>query len=122
MRTFAVLAAGLVVSLFAGRAGATQFAVTPESGAWLILVQSYSGEGSAKLADDLCATLRRDYHLNAYVFNRGEEERAKERDRIAKIRQQQIEFAKANGIPADAPLPKIKTIRIEEQYAVLVGG
>jgi len=101
---------------------ATQYPVRPDSGEWLILVQSYTGDGSAKLAEDLAASLRRDYKLNAFVFNRGEEERAKEQERVAKLRAQQREAAKASGLPIDSPLPKIKTVRIEDQYAVVVGG
>lgn len=103
-------------------ANATQYPVRPDAGDWLILVQSYTGDGSAKLAEDLATSLRKDYKQNAYVFNRGEEERAKEQERIAKVRAQQRQAAKASGLPVDSPLPKIKTVRIEDQYAVLLGG
>ncbi|MBX7103695.1 MAG: hypothetical protein K1X57_06415 [Gemmataceae bacterium] len=119
MRRLLVLSVAL---LFSGLASASPYAITPEAGAWMILVQSYSGAGSAQLADDLASVLRKDYSLPAYVFNRGEEERTKERARVAELKKKHAEQAKAMGLGEDVPLPKIRTVKIEDSYAVLVGG
>jgi hypothetical protein len=119
--TAALCAAGPLAAV-APTAPPSPYAVTTEAGSWMILVQSFSGPNAGELADDLAASLRKDYRLPAYVFNRGEEERAKERARIAALRAKQIEQAKAMGVGEDVPLPRIKTIRIEDSYAVLVGG
>lgn len=119
MRRVVVL--GVLLSLAAGPVN-TPYAITPEAGAWMILVQSYTGANSGQLADDLAASLRKDYSLPAYVFNRGEEERIKERARIAEVKKKHIEQAKAAGLPEDTPLPKIRTYKIEDSHAVLIGG
>jgi len=103
---------------------ASQYPVTPGVGEWLILVQSYTGEKSAQLAEELATSLRTEYKpaLPAYVFNRGAEERRKEQERVAKIRQQHREMAKQQGWPEDTPMPRIKTMRIEDSHAVMIGG
>jgi hypothetical protein len=120
MRTLQVLT--VVGLLVVGRAFATQFPVTKESGNWMILVQSYSGKGSAELAEELTASLRKDYHVNAFTFDRSEEERLKERERIAAIRKKREEDAKTQGLPKDTKWEPIRTYKIEDSYAVLIGG
>ena len=111
----------LLTGLLVGLLGAS-YPVTPEAGVWLILVQSYTGETSASMAEELTTSLRRDYRINAYTFNRGEEERVKERTRIEQLRRKTAEAMRVAGAAADTPVPPIKTYRIEDQYAVLIGG
>ena len=107
---------------WASAASATvQFPLTPQSGAWLLCVKSYTGPSAQALAEELAEEIRQRYKLNAYVFNRGGEELDKEKERIQKIRQAQEDFAKQIGQPLIG-MRKIKTTRIEEQFAVLIGG
>lgn len=105
-------------------AQATQYPVTPQVGEWLILVQSYTGEGSEKLAEDLATSLRTEYKpaLPAYVFNRAEEERQKERERIRAIKQHREQLAQREGMPKDTKWEPIRTHKIEDSYAVMIGG
>lgn len=100
----------------------TSHPITPQVGPWMILVNSYSGENSRQLADDLIQEIRTNYRTAAYGFNRGAEERAKEKERIQKIKEQQEQFITQSGLPVGTKLRSPKTIRIEDQYAVLIGG
>jgi hypothetical protein len=100
------------------------FLVNPDVGPWMICIASYVGPESAKMAREFVLVLRDPvgpYKMNAYVFNRGAEERQKEQQRIEQYKQQIREKCKAMGI--DVP-PKIRVprMRIEDQCAVLVGG
>jgi hypothetical protein len=117
MRKCYVLLAGLAVV-----AGATltmaqvpqptppvEFPVTPESGAWLICIASYTGEHSASLAHDLAVELRQRYKLPAYTLNRGAEQRAKQEEEVRRMRE-------------ESPGRRVKVVRIDDQYAVLIGG
>ncbi|MCS6849633.1 MAG: hypothetical protein NZ700_00510 [Gemmataceae bacterium] len=101
-----------------------EFYVTPAAGPWLICAASFTGPNSAALAHDLVVELRQKYRLPAYVFNRSNEERRKQREEIeAKRRQQEEFFLKAGLDPATAAsMVRVRTTRIEDQYAVLVGG
>ncbi len=100
----------------------TSFPVAPEVGPWMILVNSYAGSNSRQLAEDLIQEIRTNYHTAAYGYNRGGLERAKEHERIRKIKEQQQQFIAQAGLPADTRLRSPKTVRIEDQYAVLIGG
>jgi hypothetical protein len=48
-------------------ADASGYAMTQESGPWLIVAASFSGNGAEKQAHDLAAELRDSFHLQAYV-------------------------------------------------------
>src|SRR5438270_10126936 len=111
-----LIVVGLFCIAFADRQlRATSYPVTAAAGPWMILVQSYQGEPSAQLAEQLCISLQRDYKIAAYVFNKGEEERQKEKARIAEVRARMLEQMKARGLPEDEKLPPIKTYKIEDQ-------
>jgi hypothetical protein len=43
------------------------YAITQESGPWLIVAASFSGNGGEKQAHDLASELREKFHLNAYI-------------------------------------------------------
>src|SRR5262249_38330529 len=88
----------------------------------MILVQSYDGPQARQMAEDLIQELRTGYKVPAYGFNRGAEERAKEQERIRKIKEQQQQFLQQANLPADTQLRAPKTVRIPDQYAVLIGG
>jgi hypothetical protein len=125
LTTVVVLAIGL-----ASRAeppiSSSNFSVTPQAGPWMILTASYRGDDSRLKAEEMCQELRqsrelRSKNLSAYVFNRAAEEKQKEAERVAALREQHRQQLRLAGLPEDTPL-RIKTIRIEDQYAVLVGG
>jgi hypothetical protein len=102
--------------------------VTPQAGPWMICLASYTGPEAAQMARDFVMVLRDPagpYKMNdkvkAYVFNRGDDERIKERLRIEQYKQQMREKYKQIGL--DVP-PKVRVPRmmhIEDQCAVLVG-
>jgi hypothetical protein len=102
-----------------------EFLVTPQAGAWMICLASYSGPEAAKMARDFVLVLRDpkgSYKMNAYVFNRGAEERKKEQQRVEQVKQQALEKYKLMGMepPPRMRVPRIRSI--EDQYAVLVGS
>src|SRR4051794_36780330 len=104
MRQTLIIAGLLFVAAAGSQLQATSYPVTAAAGPWMILVQSYQGEPSAQLAEELCSSLRRDYKIAAYVFNKGEEERQKERQRIAEVRIRMRDQMKARGLPDDEKL------------------
>ncbi len=98
------------------------YPITPQAGEWLICAKSYIGENARTLAEELAHEIRTQYNLPAYVFNRGAEERDREEKRLAEMRKRQEEFLRQLGaVPADQRW-RYRTLRIEEQFAVLVGG
>jgi hypothetical protein len=101
--------------------GMSALTVTPQAGPWMILAASYSGPPSRGQAEELASEIRSRYHLPAYIFNRTAEERAREQERVARLREERRKKLEAEGLSADTPI-HIRTVRIEDQYAVLVGG
>jgi hypothetical protein len=101
-----------------------EFLVTPTAGAWMICLASYSGPEAAQMARDFVLVLRDPkgpYKMTAYVFNRGAEERQKEKQRVELYKQQMREKYKKMGVDVPPPI-RAKRVRIEDQYAVLVGS
>jgi hypothetical protein len=117
MRTRYGLLAGLAVLAGVGLAAArdpevnpsADYVVTPEAGPWMVCVASYTGESSGALAHELVLEIRRKHKLPAFVLNRSAELRAQQEAELRRLRE-------------EAPGRRIKTVRIEDQYAVLVGG
>jgi hypothetical protein len=101
--------------------GTSALTVTAEAGPWMICAASYSGPPSRGQSEELATEIRTRYGLPAYVFNRSGEERRREQERVAKLREERRQQIIAAGLPADTPV-HVKTVRIEDQYAVLVGG
>jgi hypothetical protein len=83
--------------------------ITPDVGAWVICAASYTGPEAAQKAHDLVLEIRRRYNLPAFIFSRGDKER----------REQEAEQARMKQL---CPEGHFRTVRIEEQYAVLIGG
>jgi hypothetical protein len=86
------------------------YRITPEVGPFVICAASYTGPNARTLASQLVLYLRQRDNLPAYYFDRGAEERRQQEEYLKTIRQ--------NSDP-DA---RIRKVRIEDQYAVLVGG
>jgi hypothetical protein len=85
------------------------YAITPDAGPWVICAASYTGPEAAQKAHDLVLEIRSRYNLPAFVFNRSEKERREQDEQRARMKQL-------------CPEGRFRTVRIEEQYAVLVGG
>jgi hypothetical protein len=87
------------------------YVVTPEAGPWMICATSYVGPDAASLAKELVLEIRVRFNLPAYVVNKGEEERRKQREEYQRLQE------KYPG----AKLP-FRHTRVEDQCAVLIGG
>jgi hypothetical protein len=98
-----------------------EYVITPGVGPWAICVASFMGEASQQFAHNLVLELRTKYDLPAYVYNRGAEERRAQQAELENRRQKQREQLERMGAHADIALP-VRTVHIEEQYAVLIGG
>jgi hypothetical protein len=70
-----VALAGLIVPAGADPVAADPYAITAEAGPWVICAASYTGEEAYNLSHQMAERLRKDYHLAAYVFDRGDAER-----------------------------------------------
>ncbi|HEV3256937.1 MAG TPA: hypothetical protein VG013_08675 [Gemmataceae bacterium] len=117
----AVLAAPALGYAQVGAEPGHEYDVTVAAGPWMIVVHSYRGDQAAQLAHEFVTELRTRYKLPAYVFNHGADERQKQELDLQRQRQQQKEFLASIGASPDTPL-HLRKVRIEEQYAVLVGG
>lgn len=122
------LLAGLAAAVPAGTGLAREeadpskdYVVTPAHGPWMIIVTYYTGPMAAKYAHDLALELRSRYDLPAFVFNRSAEERRKQEEEQERQRQQQEQWLQQAGYKVDVPARR-RTYRIEDQYAVLIGG
>jgi hypothetical protein len=119
-RLFFVLAgwAGLFLATtgFAGvEADPTKdYSVTPEVGPWMVYATHYEGPEAVSLAHQMVLEIRSRFNLPAYVFNRADEERKKQREEILQLQQQHPDWPEA--------LLRRRMPRIQEQCAVLIGG
>jgi hypothetical protein len=122
-------------------AGPHAWAVKADHGPWMIMVKSYMGEGSRKLAEKLAADIRQTHRTAAYLFERNGEERRAERAKIKAIRDAENEKAQPlfhimDQVKRDAAatgsqfvegnVPKIKVPKpyheAPEQWVVFIGG
>ncbi len=95
--------------------------VKEDLGPWMIMVHAYIGPEAPIMARQMVTELRTNYKLPAYTFNYGAEERRKEYERVkAQVEQWKQHLAK-NGMSTDQPI-HLRTIRINEQVGVLIGG
>jgi hypothetical protein len=97
------------------------YPITPEVGGFTICAASFTGEMAGKQAHDLVLELRTDYHIAAYLFNRGSEQRRLQQEELQRKRAEQKAYLEKMGLQPDIPL-RLPIVRIEDQYAVLVGG
>ncbi len=87
------------------------YPLTTDAGTWLICATTYLGPDGQSLSRQVVEELRQKHKLPAYIFNRGDEER----------RKQDEEFREMQKRYPGVPLKK-KVYRVQDQYAVLVGG
>jgi hypothetical protein len=96
----------------ANGASANPFPLPASAGPWMIAVAHYVGFDGSELSRQVALDLRNNHHLEAYIYNRGDEER----------RQQDEEWEQLKAkYPPGTPL-KRRRVRIQDQYAVLVGS
>jgi hypothetical protein len=101
--------AGLAVAARVEADPNKEYPITPEAGPWLICAASYRGPHAKELAKELALVIRQQFNMPAYLFDRGGEDRAKQ-------------FAEVERLRSLGLTGRIKIVRIEEQFAVLVGG
>jgi hypothetical protein len=98
-----------------------EYPINPLVGKWVICVASYTGPDAPELAHQLVYQLRFRDHLPAYVFNHADDERKKMKAEMDRRQQQQA--ATFGAVTGGTVIPMRKrTIRVEEECAVLVGG
>jgi hypothetical protein len=115
-RLFCLVLSTLALAVLAAPAGADPvaadpYAITPEVGPWVICAASYMGEDSLNLAHQMVEHLRTDYHLPAYLFDRGDAERQ------AYLEEHRQKEAYYGGIHLPFRHPKFTP-----SCAVLIGG
>lgn len=142
------LGMGLAAAVHAESPGALKhpYDITAEAGPWCISVTCYfenidlppgrdfapgemdrllSRTKSRELSIDFVSLLRAEYQLPAYMYNRGDEERKKEEQRVAEQRNRQLELIRKLGGTEAVP-PEKKWIKryahVQDQYVVLIGG
>jgi len=119
-----MLAAALIgLALVTGSARAqTDYEVTPQAGLWMVCVASFTGPPAKELTEAMIQELRTKHNLPAYSFCRSAEEKRKQQEYVEQFKQMQRTWLEQSGLPLDTKLRGPKTYRIEDQYAVLVGG
>jgi hypothetical protein len=115
---FAVpLLAGLVLA-GASRAGIDadpnkDYPIIPQAGQWMVCATCFVGPLAPQLAREMVYEIRSQHGVPAYVWNKGEEEKLRERERLRKLHEQ---YGDLDGSV------RLRTIKIQEECAVLVGG
>jgi hypothetical protein len=90
------------------------YAVTPQAGPWLICATSYTGHLAPQLAVQLAEHIRTQHHVPTYIYNLANEERRRMAEEWE--RAPQASAANRSALPA-----RRRSVRIEEQCAVLIG-
>jgi hypothetical protein len=98
-----------------------KYPIHTQAGTFLICLKSYKGPEAQGLAEELAEYVRSSYGLPAYLLEVGSELRKAEEKRIAELKKQYQEMVEKMGADNVAPL-KIKTHRIDPEYAVFIGG
>lgn len=115
------------------------YEITPEAGPWAICVTCFFDNFDAadydpqhpragmarSMAIDFVTELRKDYHMFGYMYNRGDEERKKEDERLEAERKARVEMYRKLGVP-ESDIPKKVWLKryahVQDQYVVLIGG
>jgi Spy/CpxP family protein refolding chaperone len=97
-------------------------ALSPQVGQWVICITSFMGDQSARLAYDLTLELRQRYRLHAYIFNRSAEQRREAEMDRERMRQRELKIIQRDGGDPEQVHLHLPKIRVEDAYAVVVGG
>ncbi len=118
----------VLMALTVGRGTAQQVEADPNkdypviaaAGEWMVLVSYYTGPEAESLARQMVYKIRAEHKLPAYVFMYIDQERKREKDRLDNANKMALELMRQSG---EEPVNlKLKTIRVEAQYGVLIGG
>lgn len=104
-----LLLAGIVVAAKIDADPSKDYRITADAGSYFICAASFRGPDAPALARELTLVIRKDYQMPAYVYDRGGKEREERRQKVM-------------ALLKDCPEGHFKGVRIEEQFAVLVGG
>ncbi len=96
--------------------------ITPQAGKYCISVASYTGNDSPRMAYDFVRELREHYKLPGYAFTYGTEDKQKEYEKAKSLLEKQIRFLAENNLTAFNQKIYVRTMRLEESCAVLIGG
>jgi hypothetical protein len=96
------------------------YPVFPEAGEWMVLAAYYTGPEAKSLAHQMVYKIRAELNLPAYVFVYVDPERKRQRDELDAANKMALELMRQSG--AEPVQLRMKTIRVEEQYGVLIGG
>jgi hypothetical protein len=102
---------GILVADERDTASTARFAVSPEAGKWMICAASYTGPDAAELAEQHAQEIRRRDKLPAYTFSWSNAERKRLKEELDRLQE----------MNPNRPVRR-RTIRVEEQWAVLIGG
>ncbi|MFO0877509.1 MAG: hypothetical protein U0840_09055 [Gemmataceae bacterium] len=87
------------------------YPLPPDVGAWMVCATTYVGPDGLNLATQVVRELREKHRLGAYIYNRGDEERRRQDEEHEALKK------RYPGVQL-----KRKIYRVQDQYAVLVGG
>ncbi len=89
-----------------------EYEITPAAGPFAICAAGFTGEDAGARAHDLAVAVRQTYKLPAYTFFVNRKERQERQAKINEIRQ----------LTPEVDRRKIRGTRVENEYAVLIGG
>jgi hypothetical protein len=128
-KALSLLVLSVVLELVAAARGGAQhvdadptkdYAVTEGAGPWMVLVATYTGPDRASLAKQMAYKIRADFNMPAYVYVYVDEERRRQREELDRANELAERMMRESGaIPTSLPR---RTIRVNEQYGVLIGG
>jgi hypothetical protein len=90
----------------------SEYALTVKHGPYMIYVASFRGEEAYDLAHALAQELVNDFRLQAYILHRTDKDAEAERQRIKELQ---------GSSTADLPPSLRRSVRVFDEYAVLVG-
>lgn len=104
-----------------------KYELKPEHGAFLVCVKTFRGtdvgdKNVKELAEGLAEYIRSECRLNAYVYERGWQQRQKQREELVKVLADKKKWYEKEGITPTPELLRrdLKLPRIPDEYAVLI--
>ena len=96
------------------------YPVIPQAGEWMVLVSYYTGPEAESLARQMAYKIRAEHKLPAYIFVYIDQERKRQKEELDRANKMALELMRESG--EDPEHIRFKTIRVEAQYGVLIGG
>ncbi len=96
------------------------YPIFPEAGNWMVLVAYYTGPEAPMLAKQMVYKIRSGNNWPAYVFEYVDQDRQRQADELERANKMARKLMEESGTtPVNL---RMKTIRVEKQYGVLIGG